>query len=81
MTEAMQKARVEPVIVEELVRYGFDQGIEQGLRYAVLAVREARKLAPSAEERRRLEVEANADKLRRWIARAAVAGSVQEALD
>jgi hypothetical protein len=100
MTEAMQKARVEPVIVEELVRYGFDQGIEQGiekgieqgiekgieqgiekgLRDAVLAVLEARELTPSAEERRRIELETDADKLRRWIARAAVAGSVDEAL-
>jgi hypothetical protein len=57
------------------------QAIEKGLRDAVLAVLEARNLTPNAEERGRLELETDADKLRRWIGRAAVAGSVQEALD
>jgi len=73
MIKAMEAAKMEPVVIEDLVRIGEDLGIERGRAEGIEAAREmlletlaARGLEPTAAERMRFEGESSLDHLRAW---------------
>jgi hypothetical protein len=87
MVSSMQRAKVETVILEDLVHFGEDRGFEKGLERGrsmlastLLAILAARGLDPASEARARIDAERSADVLRRWCIRASTAGSVAEVL-
>jgi len=84
MVIAMQRAGVEPVIIEDLVRFGVDQGIEQGRAEgraeALLGVLRARGLTPTEAQRDQILACTDIAVLDAWIGRAAVASSVDDVL-
>jgi hypothetical protein len=90
MISAMQQEELEPPIIEDLVRYGRDRGLHEGIelgvdrgrhqeaRAALLELLELRCLDLTDEQRARIESEASLDTLREWRRRAARAASVTE---
>jgi hypothetical protein len=84
MVNAMEQANMEPVIIEDLVNFGEDRGLEKGHRaearamlHRVLAVR---KLPLSPEQELRIDVCTDLATLHRWHDQAIVAQSADEAL-
>jgi hypothetical protein len=88
----MEQANLEPVVIEDLVKFGEDRGLKKGRRQGrrkgqlelarsdlrrVLAVR---KLALSAEGERRIDACSDLDTLGRWHDQAVLAASADEAL-
>ena len=91
MVSAMQRAKVETVILEDLVYFGEDRGFEKGLEdglergrsmlaSTLLDILAARGLDLAVEERARIDAERSADVVRSWCIRASTAGSVAEVL-
>ena len=84
MVNAMQRAGVEPVIIEDLVRFGVDQGIERGRAEgrveALLGIFRARGLTPTDAQREHIVACTDITVLDGWIGRAAVASSVVDVL-
>jgi hypothetical protein len=93
MIHAMHEVGIEQPMIEDLVRYGHQRGLEQGLREGQerglregrTAMRESllellalRGLSPTAEEASRIEAEPDIDRLRQWFRRAARADSVRD---
>jgi hypothetical protein len=86
MVNAMDDAKMEPVIIEDLVKYGEDLGLERGLergrleamRAGVLDVLDARGIAISDVERERIAVETSLERLRAWHRRAVTAAAVAD---
>ena len=93
MIRAMAAADFEPIVIEDLVRFGEDRGFERGLargieqgraqgvehlRGALLELIAVRLLKLNAEERKRIDAERDPDVLRAWISRAARVGSAAE---
>jgi hypothetical protein len=77
----MQEPRVGQVTVGDMVRFGYDRGVERGLRDAVLVLLSARGLVPSPEQRDRLEAERDVENLRRWVVCASAAASIGALLE
>ena len=95
MVGAMTRAGMEPVIIEDLVRFGQDRGVEIGIKEGMekgkleachalartlLDMLDARGLQPTPEERTTIEAETSIERLGRWCGRAGVASSVAEIL-
>jgi hypothetical protein len=88
MVSAMEQASIEPVIIEDLVRFGEDRGLEKGRqeglrageRSALRRVLALRKLVPSAEEEQQIDACSDLATLRRWHDQAVVAANATEAL-
>jgi hypothetical protein len=89
MVEAMANEGLEPVIIEDLVKFGEDRGRAEGEARgraegearALLAVLEARGLAVSDAERARIVRCADAAQLERWVRRAVTARATAELFD
>ena len=97
MISAMQQEELEPPIIEDLVRFGRERGIEigrdQGIeigrdqgrhqeaRDNLLEILELRGLTLAAEERARIESEMSLEQLRAWLRRAVRAGSIGEVFE
>ena len=96
LVRAMERADMQPVIIEDLVDYGYEQGLEEGIEKgiergldegqraataaSVLAILEARGLLPSEQERARVLSEPSLEVLRGWVRRAAAVTTVAELL-
>ena len=92
MARAMEAAGMEPVVIEDFVKFGEDRGLEQGLeqgreqgreqgalegrRAALIVVLTTRGLAVGDAERARVASETSAERLDAWLRRAIVAESV-----
>ena len=82
---------LEPVFIEDLVRFGEDRGIEKGIekgiavglavaREALFELAHARGIVLTDAEILRIQNETSADVVREWIRRAAAAKSGAEML-
>jgi hypothetical protein len=83
MVSAMEQANVEPVIIEDLVKFGEDRGKRRGLkamRKALRRVLALRNLALSAEQEQRIDACTSLAKLSRWFDQAIVAATAVDAL-
>jgi hypothetical protein len=94
MIQAMHEADLEPPIIEDLVRFGRDRGISQGIelgrtqgielgrtqgeRRALFELLQARGLTPSAEQRSLVDSEHDSERLLAWLRLAATATSADE---
>jgi hypothetical protein len=90
MLGAMRKVELEPVLIEDLIHIGWDEGTEQGraaglgegtlstLRRSVLRVLEARGLLTDAALRDRLAAEQSTAVLGAMLDRAAVAAALED---
>lgn len=81
---AMDAANMAPVIIEDLVKYGEDLGIEKGIEKGVRAslrqVLAARRIVLTPEQEQRIESCSDLPTLERWLGSAVVALSASEAL-
>ena len=92
MVTAMERANLEPVVIEDLVHFGEDRGMERGRREGrregrleeerstlrrVLALR---KLALGAEGEAQIDACEDLETLQRWHDQAVLAGSAAEVL-
>ena len=96
MVRAMEQANLEPVVIEDLVKFGEDRGrkkglkkgLEQGLergrraeeRETLRRVLALRKLSPSPEQEQQIDACTDLATLRRWLDQAIFAESAAEAL-
>ena len=92
MVRAMEQANLEPVVIEDLVKFGEDRGIKKGKREgksegrleerrsALRCVLALRKLAPSPEGEQRIEACTDLKTLRRWHDQTVFAETAAEAL-
>jgi hypothetical protein len=92
MVSAMEQVNLEPVIIEDLVKFGEDRGLKKGLkrgekkgelkgfRASLQSVLARRMLELSAEQEQRIAACRNLETLRRWLDQAILAGSTAEAL-
>jgi hypothetical protein len=82
MVKAMQSAAFEPVIIEDLVKFGedigFEKGLLEGLRKALFAVLAGRGLRLGPKGKQRVAAEDSTERLQRWLSRAASARSARE---
>ncbi len=84
MVSAMEQTNMEPVVIEDLVRFGEDRGMKKGRREGergclrrVLALR---KLALSAQQEQQIDACTERATLRRWLDQAVFAESAADAL-
>lgn len=91
MVNATERARVEPVIIEDLVKIGEDIGYEKGLEHGreqgrtallrtLLDILETRSIPLTAGDRARLDREESIERLQRWTRRALTARSAADVL-
>jgi hypothetical protein len=80
MVSAMEQAKLEPVIIEDLVYLGEDLGMEKEARAAVRRVLARRKLALNAEQEQQIDASTDLAVLHRWLDQAVFAESAAEAL-
>jgi hypothetical protein len=92
MVRAMEQANLEPVVIEDLVKFGEDRGLKKGLRRGreqgrqdeergtLRRVLVLRKLPLSAEQEQQIDACTDLATLRRWHDQAVFAESVAEAL-
>ncbi len=92
MVRAMEQANLEPVVIEDLVKFGEDRGLKKGLkkgreqgrqeeeRGSLRRVLALRKLPLSAEQEQQIDACADLATLRRWLDQAVFAHSTAEAL-
>lgn len=92
MVNAMEEQGIEPVIIEDLVKFGEDRGEARGLtrgeaigrsaglRVGLRAVLASRGLTPTAAQEARIDECADDATLARWVAQAASAKTVRAAL-
>jgi hypothetical protein len=74
----MDRAQMEPIVIEDLVRFGEDRGMEKGIakgrlamaREALMAVLDARGLSLRPAHRRKVMAETSAERLRALLDRA-----------
>jgi hypothetical protein len=84
----MEQANLEPVVIEDLVKFGEDRGLKKGLkkgrraeeRGALRRVLALRKLAVSPEQEQQIDACTDLPTLRRWLDQAIFALSAAEAL-
>jgi len=88
MVRAMEQASLEPVVIEDLVKFGEDRGLKRGIKKGrredargtlrrLLAVR---KLALTAEQEQQIDACADLETLHRWHDQAILAAGAEEAL-
>jgi hypothetical protein len=80
MVRAMEQASLEPVVIEDLVKFGEDRGELKSARSALRRVIAVRKLMLSPESERRIDVCTDIETLSRWHDQAVLAASADEAL-
>jgi hypothetical protein len=90
MVAAMKRANVEPpIIIEDLVHFGIDEGRKEGrkegqeegrkqLATMLAAILATRGLVPNAEHQGRIQAQASLEQLRVWCERALTAASVDD---
>jgi hypothetical protein len=78
----MEQHHMQPVIIEDLVDYGFEQGIDQGrlgmARESLLDVLEARGWSVTDVQRAHILAETDLERLRLWHRNAVTAGDVAQ---
>ena len=87
MVRAMEQANAEPVIIEDLVKFGEDRGLKKGLkqgrraegRRSLRRVLALRKLALSAQQEKQIDACTDLATLHRWLDQAIFAESAAEA--
>jgi hypothetical protein len=88
MVSAMEQANLEPVIIEDLVKFGEDRGYERGRlegrleekRASLRSVLALRKLGLKTDDEARIDACADLPTLQRWLDQAVLAASADEAL-
>ncbi|MFT3770113.1 MAG: hypothetical protein QM820_32185 [Minicystis sp.] len=92
MVRAMEQANLEPVVIEDLVKFGEDRGLKKGLkrgreqgrraeeRETLRRVLALRKLPLSLEQEQQIDACTDLATLRRWLDQAIFAESAAEAL-
>ena len=80
MVTAMEQANLEPVIIEDLVKFGEDRGEDRALRRMLRRVLALRKLALNADGEARIDACTDLTTLQRWLDQAVLAASADEAL-
>jgi hypothetical protein len=87
MIKAMEAAKIEPVVIEDLVEIGRDMGFDEGVTQGVEAARgmlletlSARGLVASAAQLERIAEERSLDRIRQWHRAALTAESADDAL-
>jgi hypothetical protein len=80
MVNAMERANMEPVIIEDLVNFGEDRGLEKEARAMLRRVLAVRMLPLSPEQELRIDVCTDLATLHRWHDQAILAQSADEAL-
>jgi hypothetical protein len=84
MVRAMEQANLEPVVIEDLVKFGEDRGMKKGRRAeergTLRRVLALRKLALSAQQEHQIDACTDLATLRRWLDQAIFAESAAEAL-
>jgi hypothetical protein len=96
MVTAMEQANLEPVVIEDLVKFGEDRGLKRGLkkgreqgleqgrreeeRSTLRRVLAVRKLGLSGPQEQQIDACADLATLRRWLDQAILAESAAEAL-
>jgi hypothetical protein len=82
MVSAMEQADLEPVVIEDLVKFGEDRGLRKGElradRSALRRVLALRKLELSAEQEQQIKTCTDLPTLRRWLDQAIFAESAVE---
>ena len=84
MVSAMEKQGMEPIIIEDFVKFGEDRGEAKGVRDSlldVLDVLEARGLALTDALRARVMNESATERLRAWLKRASVVANAADVFD
>ena len=76
----MEQAKLEPVVIEDLVKFGEDRGELRQARSALRRVLAVRKLPLSPEDERRIDECSDIETLSRWHDQAVLAASADEAL-
>jgi hypothetical protein len=84
MVTAMEQANLEPVIIEDLVKFGEDRGYERGRleeeRATLRRVLALRKLGLKADGEARINACMDLATLQRWLDQAVLAATADEAL-
>jgi hypothetical protein len=80
MVTAMEQANLEPVIIEDLVKFGEDRGAMKAGRSALRRVLKLRNLVLGPEDEAKIDACTDLDTLERWLDQAVLAESVAEAL-
>jgi hypothetical protein len=84
MVAAMEQANLQPVIIEDLVKFGEDRGYERGQleegRATLRRVLALRKLRVKADGEARINACMDLETLRRWHDQAVLAATADEAL-
>lgn len=80
MLKSMEDEGMQPIVIEDLVKFGEDRGEVRGLAGGVLAALDARGFTTSDALRARVLAETSIDQLRTWLKRAVVAASVDDVL-
>jgi len=84
MVTAMEQANLEPIIIEDLVKFGEDRGYERGRleeeRATLRRVLALRKLGLKADGEARINACMDLATLQRWLDQAVLAATADEAL-
>lgn len=80
MVRAMEQANLEPVVIEDLVKFGEDRGQLKSARSDLRRVFAVRKLPLRPEEERRIDACTDLETLGRWHDQAILAATAEEAL-
>jgi hypothetical protein len=87
MVAAMEQANLEPVIIEDLVKFGEDRGYVRGrveervtMRRVLRRVLALRKLGLNTDGEARIDACTDLATLQRWLDQAVLAASADEAL-
>ncbi len=80
MVAAMERANLEPVVIEDLVKFGEDRGRVAEQRSTLRRVLALRKLALGAEGEAQIDACEDLATLQRWHDQAVLAGSAAEVL-
>ena len=80
MVTAMEHANLEPVVIEDLVKFGEDRGRVAEQRSTLRRVLALRKLALGAEGEAQIDACEDLATLQRWHDQAVLAGSAAEVL-
>ena len=80
MVKAMEQANLEPVIIEDLVKFGEDRGRLEGERSTLRRVLALRKLGLKPDGEARIDACTDLATLQRWLDQAVLAASADEAL-
>ncbi len=73
MIDAMEWNDQEPILIEDLIKIGEDDGFEKGLRSALRTVLDARGIPLDEVQRARIEAEVDVARLSAWMRRAVLA--------